>query len=101
MKIADKFLIKFRGLVASGRLTTNGPKAGDTARRVSDGATWLITGVEWFAMMRRDDPHGNGTTRPGAGDSVGLLLTGETAFNIGDELVFEYKNPFGASSPKP
>ncbi len=92
MRIEVKFHIKGRGPVATGRLTTNGPKPGDTARR-ADGASWLIRGVEWYALPRTDDPNGNGTTRPGPGDSIGVLLSEDPEFHIGDDLTFEYRKP--------
>jgi hypothetical protein len=70
MKVESIYSIRTRGFVASVTLEDEfGPQPGDTLRR-GDGKSWTIVGVEWFAMTRSP-------TRPGRGDTVGLLLSAE------------------------
>lgn len=70
MKVESVHFIKKRGHVAMVTLEAElGPQPGDDLRR-SDGKSWVIVGVEWWALPRSP-------TRPGRGDKVGLLLSDE------------------------
>jgi hypothetical protein len=81
MKLDDVLHIKGRGLVVT--LTYDADKlpvsGKDSLRRVSDGRTWLITGVERWAVTRsswRDCPIGlalKGEGEPSAGDEVEIV----------------------------
>jgi hypothetical protein len=92
VRIISHWLVKGRGGVHQNshggewavavRLEAREPKSGkESLRRVSDGQSWLITGVEWWAIPRR----------PGSGDPVGLALRGEECPKTDDEVEIVYE----------
>lgn len=89
MKVLDTFRIRGRGVVAHVDLDEDGPLAGQTLVRPADGARWEITGVEWWALPRTTAANGLGTTRPGKGDRVGVLVRDLDPPREGDEVAFE------------
>ena len=92
MIIEDVFIIKKRGPVACVKLdAVLGPQPGDTLRR-TDGTTWRISGVEWWAMPRSP-------TRPGRGDSVGLLLPKDADVKAGDVVEVVPQNESSPTKP--
>lgn len=67
MKVLDKIFVKNRvGQLVFVELDGPEPALGSVMRRPSDGVTWTVCGVEWYAIPRR----------PGKGDKVGILLDG-------------------------
>jgi hypothetical protein len=79
MKILSTWVIHYgHGHCASVELDCDPPRSGeDEVVRPSDGARWRIAGVEFF--LHRP---------PRKGDRVGLLLRGDAAFHVGDEIEF-------------
>jgi hypothetical protein len=78
MRVIDTFLIKGRGPVACTRSDGPCPLNGSQVRRLADGQTWTVVGVERF---------GNRLGTVGdVGEQISLLLRGDAAFYAGDEL---------------
>lgn len=78
MTVIDTFVIKGRGPVACTRSDGPCPLNGSKVRRASDGAEWTVLGVERF---------GNRLGTVGdEGEKISLLLGGEDAFAVDDEL---------------
>lgn len=80
MKILDKIFIENRaGQLVFVELDGPEPALDSAVRRQkngkNDGATWIVRGVEWYAIPRR----------PGKGDRVGLLLEGPPIYVL-DEI---------------
>ncbi len=90
MRVLSTFRIRERGLVAHVELEENGPLAGQTLVRTIDGKRWKITGVEWWAIARKTASDGLGTTRPGKGEVVGVLVPdSDDEPRKGDEVAFD------------
>ena len=79
MQVADTFTIKGRGLVLTMKNDVAVHHAGASLRRVSDGATWPIRGVERFCINLDKPMIGNG-------ESIGLLMPDGCDLTIGDEV---------------
>ena len=76
MKILTTWVGKNIGMVAIVELDCDPPSVGkDEAVRASDGARWVVTGIE-FTLHRP----------PEKGDRVGLLLRGAATFQEGDQI---------------
>ncbi len=77
MIVADVYIIKNRGPVATLAIDTEVSASGIGLRRTSDGKTWPIRGVERFCMY---------LNRPalGVGEQVGLLLPRDADVRPGD-----------------
>lgn len=74
MKVLEVYHIKGRGCVAIVKLDDQKLIVGTILRRKSDQLEVKVSGVEWFAILRR--PH--------EGDTVGLRVSPDVS--VGDEL---------------
>ena len=79
MKILDTYLLQGRGQLVFVELDGSEPKIDSRMKRVSDGTTWPVRGIEWWAIPRR----------PGKGDRCGLLLPLTPPIKAGEEIVRE------------
>jgi hypothetical protein len=65
------------------KLEAREPKSGkECLKRLSDGRSWLIVGVEWWTIPRR----------PRAGDTVGLAVRDDECPMVGDEVEIVYED---------
>ena len=78
--LQDVVSITGRGMVATLELSGPAPSVGATITRVPDGATWILAGIEHYAI--------HGWNHVGA--PVGFLLRGDTPFARDD--VIEWVN---------
>lgn len=77
LRIADTFTIKGRGVVVCCVSDGSHIVRGTTLRRVPDGQLWAVAAVETYLTYQ---------VEPRLGDKLGILLSGSTPPNIGDEL---------------
>jgi hypothetical protein len=79
MRILGTFTIKQRGLVVTMKNDVEVRHEGASLRRLRDGVTWTIRGVERFGKFL-------GRPTIGVGEGVGLLVPDGCDLAVGDEV---------------
>jgi hypothetical protein len=79
MKVDGLYTIKQHGLVVSMKNDVEVRHEGASLRRIRDGATWSIRGVERFCKF-------SGLPTIGVGEPVGLLMPDGCELAVGDEV---------------